>query len=56
MKKVVISVAGALLFALAVPKIVSATSLERMTQQDSQQKTKTFSGTVIKNGDNFVLT
>ena len=56
MKKVVLSVAGALLFLSAVPKIASATSLAGMTQQDSQQKTKIFSGTVIKNGDNFVLT
>ncbi len=56
MKKAILSVTGALLFALAVPKMASATSLSRMTQQDSQQKTKIFSGTVIKNGDNFVLT
>lgn len=56
MKKAILSVTGALLFALAVPKIAPATSLSRMTQQDSQQKTKIFSGTVIKNGDNFVLT
>jgi uncharacterized protein DUF5818 len=56
MKKVVLSVAGLLLSLLAVPKMASATSVARMTQQDSQQKTKIFSGTVIKNGDNFVLT
>jgi Protein of unknown function (DUF5818) len=56
MKKVVLSVAGALLFLSTVPKIASATSLAGMRQQDSQQKTKIFSGTVIKNGDNFVLT
>ena len=55
MKKVLLSVAGALLSLLAVPKMASATSVARMTQQDSQQKTKIFSGTVIKNGDNFIL-
>jgi hypothetical protein len=55
MKKVVLSVAGALLSLLAVAKMATATSVARMTQQDSQQKTKIFSGTVIKNGDNFIL-
>ena|SRR5216683_5007139 len=55
MKKVVLSVAGALLVFTAVPKMASATSPPSSTQQESRQKTKIFSGTIIKTGDNFVL-
>lgn len=55
MKKIVLSVAGALLIFTAVPKTVSASSPPRSMQQESKQKTKTFSGTIVKNGDNFVL-
>jgi hypothetical protein len=56
MKKVVLSVAGAFLIFTAIPTIASATRLPSLAQQESKQQTKTFSGTVIKNGDNFVLT
>lgn len=55
MKKVVLSVAGALLVFTAVPRIASATSLPASMQQQSKQKTKIFSGTIVKTGDNFVL-
>ncbi len=55
MKKLMLSVAGVFLVFTAVPKIVSATSPPNTMQQQSKQKTKIFSGTIIKNGDNFVL-
>jgi hypothetical protein len=55
MKKIILSIAGVLLVFTAVPKIVSATSPPTPLQQQSKQKTKVFSGTIIKNGDNFVL-
>jgi hypothetical protein len=55
MKKLMLSVAGVLLVFTAVPKILSATSPPTTLRQQSKQKTKVFSGTIIKNGDNFVL-
>ena len=55
MKKVVLSVAGAFLVFTVIPRIAGAAPLPSPMQQESKQKTKTFSGTVIKNGDNFVL-
>jgi uncharacterized protein YdeI (BOF family) len=55
MKKFMLSVAGALLVLTAVPKIASAASLSDSRRQESQQKMKIFSGTIVKNGDNFVL-
>jgi hypothetical protein len=55
MKKVVLSVAGAVLIFTAIPKIASATSPSSSMQQETEQKTKIFSGTIIKSGDNFVL-
>jgi uncharacterized protein YdeI (BOF family) len=55
MKKVVLSVTGALLIFAAVPKIASATSPPASMQEQSKQKAKIFSGTIVKNGDNFVL-
>jgi uncharacterized protein YdeI (BOF family) len=55
MKKVVLSVVGALVMFTAIPKIVCAASPPASMQQQSKQKTKVFSGTIVKNGDNFVL-
>ncbi len=55
MKKVMLSVAGALLVFTAVPRTASATSPPTPMRQQSEQKTKIFSGTIIKNGDSFVL-
>jgi hypothetical protein len=55
MKRVLLSMAGALLFFSAVPRIASAISPSAGMHQQSEQKTKIFSGTIIKNGDNFVL-
>ena len=55
MKKILLYVAGSLLVFSAVPRIASATSPPASMQQQSKQKTKIFSGTIVKNGDNFVL-
>lgn len=55
MKKLLLSVAGALLVFTGVHTIVSATSAPTSMEQQTQQKTKIFSGTIIKNGDNFIL-
>ena len=55
MKKVMLSVAGALLVFTAVPKPASASSPPASLRQQSEQKTKIFSGTIIKNGDSYVL-
>jgi uncharacterized protein YdeI (BOF family) len=55
MKKIMLAVAGALLVFPAVPGIALATSPPASMQQQSKQKTKIFSGTIIKNGDTFVL-
>ena len=61
MKKFMLPVAGALLVFTAipiftvVPKIMSANSPPASTEQQSNHKAKVFSGTILKNGDNYVL-
>jgi hypothetical protein len=55
MKKIVLSVAGALLVLTAAPKIGQAVVSQPSMQQQSTPQTKTFSGTIMKDGDNFVL-
>lgn len=55
MKKLFISVAGAFLILTAFPKKASANLPPTLTQQEAPQQTKIFSGTIIKNGDTFVL-
>jgi len=55
MKKFVLSVAGALVIFTCVPKMSSAASAPISMQQQAKQKTKIFSGTIVKNGDKFVL-
>ncbi len=57
MKKFVLSVAGLLLVFTLAPKITSATPTPTSAQQQqpAPQKTKIFSGTIIKNGDGYVL-
>jgi hypothetical protein len=54
-KKIMLSLAGALLVFAAGHTIASTTIQSTPTQQESQQKAKIFSGTIIKNGDNFIL-
>jgi hypothetical protein len=61
MKMFMLRVAGALLVFTAiplisvVPKIMLANSPPTSMQQQAKQKTKIFSGTIVKNGDNYVL-
>jgi hypothetical protein len=55
MKKLVLSVAGALLVLTATPKIGRAVAPQLSLQHQSNPQSKTFSGTVMKEGDNFVL-
>jgi hypothetical protein len=55
MKKLVVSVAGALLLLTAAPIIGRATAPASSMQQQSEQQSKTFSGTITKHGDNFIL-
>jgi hypothetical protein len=55
MKKLVLSVAGALLVLTATPKIGRAVAPQPSMQHQSNPQSKTFSGTVMKEGDNFVL-
>jgi len=55
MKKALPYMAGAFLLCAAVPRTASTHSSRSSEQQDTERKTKTFSGTIIKDGDNFVL-
>jgi len=55
MKSFVLSMAGALLILTAVPKREHARQQPTSTQEQTNQETKTFSGTILKKGDKFVL-
>jgi hypothetical protein len=55
MKKIVLSVAGALLVLAGAPMIGRAAVPPTSMQQQSEQQSKTFSGTITKHGDSFVL-
>jgi uncharacterized protein DUF5818 len=55
MKRLILSVAGAFLVFTAVPQFVLATPQRTETQQNTQAQSKTFTGTIMKKGDNFVL-
>jgi hypothetical protein len=54
MKKAILTLAGALLVFTYVPKITFAVPLTE-SAQDNKQNTKVFSGTILRSGDNFVL-
>src|SRR3979490_3603039 len=54
-KKIVLSVAGALLVLSASPMIGKPATSPTLVQHQSEQPSKTFSGTIIKDGENFVL-
>ena len=54
MKRNILSVAGALLILAVVPQFCLSAA-PRATMQQSQTQAKTFTGTVMKNGENFVL-
>ena len=55
MKKALLSLASVLMICTAVPKIASASSPPALMQEQSKQKAKIFSGTIIKSGEKFVL-
>jgi Protein of unknown function (DUF5818) len=56
MKKNILSVAGAFLVLAVVPQFcLAATPRVTMQQQQSETQAKTFTGTVTKNGETFVL-
>ena len=55
MKRVVLSMAGALLIFSGLHGIASVTFPPTSMQEHSEQKTKMFSGTILKSGDNYVL-
>jgi hypothetical protein len=56
MKKILLSAAGLLMILPGVPKIASAAPASFLAQERPQEKTKIFSGTIIKDRDNFILT
>ena len=55
MKNIVLSVAGAILILSAAPRYGEASFLMPSAQKEANPQTKTFSGTIVKSGDNFVL-
>jgi hypothetical protein len=55
MKKNILSVAGALLVLTAVPQFCLAAAPRAMMEQQSETQAITFTGTVTKNGETFVL-
>jgi len=55
MKIALLYLAGALLLFAAGPRIAATYSTWTWEQHDTERKTKTFSGTIIKDGDKFVL-
>jgi Protein of unknown function (DUF5818) len=55
MKKIVFSVAGALLFLAATPQLGLASIPRASQMQEAQPETKSFTGTVMKQGEKFVL-
>jgi len=56
MKNALLSIVGALLLFTVAPRLASNYAARQYAQQqDTEQKAKTFSGTVLKNGDKFIL-
>jgi hypothetical protein len=55
MKRNILSVAGALLVLTVVPKFGLAAAPRATMLLQSETQAKTFTGTVMKNGENFVL-
>jgi len=55
MKNIVLSVAGAILILSAAPQFGEASFLLTSAQKQADPQMKTFSGTIVKSGDNFVL-
>ena len=57
MKKALLSTAGALLLFTVSPRLACTyfASAQPQAQPDNERKTKTFSGTIVKDGDKFIL-
>jgi hypothetical protein len=55
MKNALLVTTGALLLLTVAPRMASTYSARDPVQQDTEQETKTFSGTIIKDGDKFIL-
>jgi len=55
MKRIILSVAGALLVLTAAPQFGFALVSQATAQQSAQAQAKTFTGTVMKNGERFIL-
>ncbi len=55
MKKALLYSAGALLMSAAIPRNALATAAPAALRQQTDPKTKMFSGTVVKSGDHFIL-
>ena len=55
MKRILLSAAGLLMLLPVVPKIASAAPSSPAAQEQAKEKTRVFSGTVIKDRDNFIL-
>jgi uncharacterized protein YdeI (BOF family) len=55
MKKLALSVAGAMLLFTFTPRTTYALSTPPSMQQQAPQKTKIFSGTILKSGEGYVL-
>ena len=55
MRKILLSAAALLMTLPAVPKIASAAPTSPLAQEHPQEKTKIFSGTIIKDRDKYIL-
>jgi hypothetical protein len=55
MKKFILALAGAILALMAVPTIELAIPSQKSAPQAPKDRTKTFTGTILKKGDSFVL-
>jgi hypothetical protein len=55
MKKLLLCLGGALLVFVAVPQSGFTRTSPALSQKQSQPQPKTFTGTIVRNGDNFVL-
>jgi Protein of unknown function (DUF5818) len=55
MKRIVLSVAGALLLLTAAPQMGRAMLSPTLNQQQPKPQLKMFSGTILKNGQNYIL-
>lgn len=55
MKKILLSVTAALMMFTAAHTINTTSALAAPVRQQAEQKTKIFSGTIVKSGDKFIL-